>query len=673
MIRRPLSFIYFILAATAALASPPLVSVVAAQSTELQEGRTVSGTLAEGDTARYTVEVGDDYFVFGEVDQISVNVIVRILNPDEEQMGRFNGPGRGGERFAGRMEDAGIYTIQVIPFEDETGEYEITLFRVEPVETDPKKLTDQLMARYDGEDSPGAAVQVWRDGKTLYSKAYGMANLAYGIPFAADTRTNIGSTSKQFTAFAIMLQAERGALSLDDDIREHIPELPEFEETITVRHLITHTSGLREFLNLLIMTGRRLDHGDWIDRTELIDIVQRQPALQNAPGAEWNYNNTAFGLAALIVERTSGQDFHVFMQEIVFGPIGMTRTMVRPSPEHIVPDMSEGYTPGDDGYLQIGDLGGAVGAGGIYSTVEDLQTWVQNYANPRVGNAEIFDEMMTSYVLTDGEETGYGYGLSVDEQRGLRRVHHGGADVAHRSMLVYYPEINAGVTTQSNHAEFNRNVAFQLGAAFFADAMESEEEESDETDEGAFDPESYDPEDFDDFVGRYSLDPAPDFILTFTREDDTFYTQATGQQRLEIVPTSDSTFALTTVEASVVFHRNEDGKVDGLTLNQNGQNHATRLHGDEAIAWEPTVDDLADFEGSYFSPELETFYRVALGDEVLLVYHRRIDDAELTTGEEDTFSSGGLTYSFERDRNGEVIGFYLSNGRTRDVRFERMR
>ncbi len=670
MIRRSFSFLLSLAVATA-LASAASARDVAAQSTELRQGRTVHGTLAEGDTARYTVEIGDDYFVLGEVNQITVDVVVRVLRADGTQLGRSNGPGRGGERFSGRMPESGVYTFEVIPSEDEAGDYEITLHRVEPVETDPKKLTDQLMARYDGDDSPGAAVQVWRDGWTLYSKAYGMANLAYGIPFETDTRTNIGSSSKQFTAFAIMLQADRGLLSLDDDIRKHISELPEFDETITVRHLITHTSGLREFLNLLRMTGRRLDHGDWIDRSELIDIVKRQPALQNAPGSEWNYNNTAFGLAAVIVERTSGKDFPVFMQENVFGPLGMTRTMVRPSIRHIVPDMSEGYTPAADGFLQIGDLGGAVGAGGIYSTVGDLQTWVQNYANPRVGSAKIFDEMMTSYVLTDGEETGYGYGLFIDEQRGMRRVQHGGADVAHRSMVAYYPEINAGITTQSNHAQFNSNVAFQLAAAFFADAMEPEEDEAEKPEAGDFDPEAYDPEDFDEFVGRYALDAAPNFILTFTREGETLHTQATGQERVEIVPTSDSTFALTAVAASVVFLRNEAGEVDGLTLNQNGQNHATRLD-DVVVAWEPTVEDLADFEGRYFSVELETFYRVVLEDEALVVHHRRLDDATLTPGEEDRFSGGGLALSFERDRNGEVIGFYVANGRTRDVRFERV-
>ena len=138
--------------------------------------------------------------------------------------------------------------------DDGAGDFEVFLDRIEPIETDPAKLVSQLMFPYDRDDSPGAAVSVWRNGQNMFSGAYGIANLAYGLPVDLDTPTNIGSTSKQFTAFAIMLQEEYGKLSLDDDIRIHIPELPEFGETITVRHLITHTSGLREFLNLLLMS-----------------------------------------------------------------------------------------------------------------------------------------------------------------------------------------------------------------------------------------------------------------------------------------------------------------------------------------------------------------------------------------------------------------------------------
>lgn len=671
MRRRPFLLFLSSVVVSAALGSGPFTGEVAGQVTELRKGRTVRGTLARGDTARYTVELGAQYFLYGEVNQVSVDVIVRLLGPDGNQRGTFDGPARGKERFSRQTTEAGVYTIEVIPWEEETGAYEITLHRVEPLATDPKRLTDQLMSPYDGDDSPGAAVQVWRDGRTLYSKAYGMANLAYGIPFATNTRTNIGSTSKQFTAFAILLQADRGLLSLDDDIRKHIPELPEFADTITVRHLLTHTSGLREFVNLILMSGRQLMHGDWIDRSEVVEVVQRQPALQNTPGTEWNYNNTAFGLAALIVERTSNQDFHVFMRENVFGPLGMTRTMVRPTPEHIVPGMAEGYAPGKDGFRQTGDLGASVGAGGIYSTVEDLQRWVQNFSNPRVGSARIVEQMMTPYVLPDGKETGYGFGLFIDEQQGLRRVHHGGSDLAHRSQLAYFPGINAGITVQSNHAGFTGNVASQLARAFFRDAMGPEDATA-RAAGAAFDPADYDPEDFDEYVGRYALDAAPRVILSFTREGDTLYTQVSGQPKIVIVPTSDSTFALTAVEASIVFHRNPDGKVDRLTLHQNGENHATRLEGEEP-AWKPTLRDLVAFEGRYFSDELETFYTLALKDTTLVLQRRRFEDANLTAGAKDTFSGGGFTFSFERDRNGKVIGFYLANDRARDVRFERVR
>lgn len=652
-----------------------LIAGDAAGQENLRAGSVARGSLAEGDTISYTIDAGADYFVLGDVGELSIDVEVQVVDPE----GRYVATGRSGIDHAPAVfmlttKQAGQYRIDIIAGEDEAGEFEISLARLEAVETDPSKLVDQLMARYDRDDAPGAAVAVWRNGRTIFSNAYGVANLTYDIPFEVNTRTNIGSTSKQFTAFAIMLQAERGQLSLDDDIRVHLPELPEFEETITVRHLITHTSGLREFLNLLRMSGRRLDHGDYIGRDELIEIVKRQPALQNAPGTEWNYNNTAFGLAAVIVERTSGQAFHEFMADNVFGPLGMTRTMVRPTPEHIVKQRSVGYTPSGDGFVEISDLGGAVGAGSIYTTVEDLQTWAENYASPRIGTTKIVEEMMTSYVLTDGKETGYGYGLSVDTQGGLKRVSHGGADVAHRSMLAYYPEINAGITVQSNHSEFNSSVAFRFATAFFDDAIEPEPEEA-TAEVGDFDPTSYNPEDFDEMVGRYAIDNVPTFILTFTREDNTLYTQATGQSRFEIVPTSDSTFALNVVEASVTFHRNSDGDVSGTTLHQNGiRQHATRLKEEEVEVWKPTVKDLTAFAGRYFSEEIETFYTAVVEDGQLVMHQRRLDVGNLTSSDKDVFTSdGGMTFSFERDRNKQVIAFYLSNGRTRDVRFERIR
>jgi len=190
----------------AILAAACLMGGTATGQTALQVGEPVPGTFAPGaDPVLFSIEVGAETFLFGEVDQISVDVVVRILDAEGEEIASFDGPALGPERFIRRIREAGVYQIEVAPFEEATGDFEMELFRLEPLATEPEALTDQLMSPYAGDDTPGAAVQVWRDGETLYSNAYGMANLAYGIPFATDTSTNIGSTSKQFTAFAIML------------------------------------------------------------------------------------------------------------------------------------------------------------------------------------------------------------------------------------------------------------------------------------------------------------------------------------------------------------------------------------------------------------------------------------------------------------------------------------
>lgn len=640
-----------------------------AQDRSLRPGRAVAGTLVTGDSAGFALEARADQFIYGRVDQQTVDVVVDVVGPDGESVLNVDGPARGDEHFQFETAEAGTYRIVVTPFEDEEGDFEILLVRQERIATDPGRRVDQLVSAYTGDSTPGVTVQVWRDGRTLFSKAYGMANLTYGIPNTVETPTNIGSTSKQFTAFAVMLLAEADSLSLDDDVRDYIPELKDFGSTVTVRHLLTHTTGYREFLNLALMDGRQFGHGDWVDRSEIISIVQRQPALQNEPGAEFNYNNTAFGLAAELVARVSDQSFPDFVRENVFEPLGMTRSYVQESREGIVPGRSVGYTPGAGGrFLEIADLGGAMGAGGIYSTVGDLQKWAENLRNPVVGSREIVDQMESSFVLTDGNETGYGLGLFIDEQRGLKRIHHGGADIAHRSQLARYPSIKAGFTTQSNHAAFDGSIPFKIAEAFFGDEMEPEADEE-VAPAVAFDPEDFDPSTFDSYEGRFALDAAPSFILTFSREDDKYFTQATGQPQFEIFPTSDSTFKLTVVEASMTFHRDADGGVTRMTLHQNGNQPATRVDDGGGI-WKPSTDDLAEFAGRYFSEEIETMYTIELVDDALMMSHRRITAFKLNPGEKDTFMGGSFSeLGFERDRNGQILGFYASNGRSRDVRF----
>ena len=639
-----------------------------AQPITLSVGRPVRATLARGDTARYRFDADSNVIARVAVDQISANTLVRILSPRGRVLRTVNATPRGLERLHVEIGEQGIQQIEVIPVDSAVGDFSITLVAREVLSKDPRTFAAQLLAPYDRTDGPGAAVAVWRGGRTLFAKGYGMANLAYTVPFTATTPTNIGSTSKQFTAFAVMLLVEQGTLRLDDDVRKHIPELPDLGRTVTVRNLLTHTSGYRELYNGLSLAGRRFDEGDHVDRSEVISIVQHQPALQNAPGAEFNYNNTGFALTALIVERVSGMTFPEFMQREVFGPIGMTHTMVRSDRHGTVPGATEGYTRGANGeWRTLGDLPASMGAGAIYTTLGDLQRWVENYAHPRVGTAASIAQMMTPFTLTTGKSTGYGMGLFVDTQGPLKRIQHGGADVAHRSMLAYYPEIDAGVTVQSNDAGFDSQMAFRIAQAFFAELTPAPKPKV----AGAA--ASFDPARFDEFVGRYALDAAPQFVMSFTRSADSLFTQATGQSRLQLTATSDSTFAIRGVEASVTFLRDAQRKVVGLTLNQNGVQRATRLAGDAPKAWAPTAVELNAFAGRFFSEELEAYYTISVKDGVLIVENRRSSAVKMAPGAKDTFVVDATTLIFERDRNGQVIGFYAGNTRTRDVRFARVR
>ncbi len=537
---------------------------------------------------------------------------------------------------------------------------------------DYEAIADEKLAKFSREDQPGVIVSAFRDGETLFAKAYGMADLTYGLPMDVDTPSNIGSTSKQFTCFAIMLLAEDGKLSLDDEVRKHIPEVPDLGQKVTIRHILTHTSGYRDFLSFLALAGRRSDMGDYVDRREVLLVSQGQTEFQNDPGAEFNYNNSGYALAAIIVERVSGQSFHEFMTDRVFAPLDMERSMVRPSPEHVVPERSRGYAKNDDGvFVEKRDLGAAIGAGGIYASVLDLQKWVENMADPRVGTAEIFAEMMTPYVLSDGKPTTYGLGLMIDEQNGLKRIHHGGADIAHRSMLVYYPEINAGVTTQSNRADFNSNLAFALAAEFFAADMDMETEEA-MVSEASADSVLVSAEEFEEYAGRYEMDERKGFILTLSREEEEYFVQATGQARIPINARTATKFELEGVEASIEIQRNDAGEVDALILHQGAKHRATRLLGDAADTTSANLD-LPKLVGRYFSEEMKTFFELKVEKTKLVLVHWRRGDVPLQHAEGDKFTGPeGMQLDFERDDEGQITGFRLQGGRTRGVLVERM-
>jgi len=628
----------------------------------------MNGTLAGEATHGYTLTLSADDWVYGEVDQKSVDVVVKILRPDGEVVRTFDGPSRGPEPFTFDADTSGTFLVEVSAFEGGEGEYVITLLKAEPRATEPGARVDQLMTPYSGEDRPGGVVAVVQDGEVAFARAYGMANLTDGIPFRVGTASNIGSVTKQFTAMGILLLQADGKLSIDNDVRTYIPELPDFGVPITLRNFLTHTSGYREIYNFLPMAGFQGE--DAFPREMAIRIIQRQPDLQAPPNTEYNYNNTGFILLATTIERLSGMSFPEYMEERVFRPLGMTHTRVKAYQGEIIPGSAQGYVPAEEGGFRTArDLASSYGAGGIYTTVEDLAKWMMNYRNMSLGGHAAIEAMTTRGVLAEGDTIPYGLGIGVREFRGQRLFTHTGGDVAHRTYFGYYPQIQSGVILMSNNASFELSMANEVALAFFADEFEPEDASAPEENE-AEEVEGPSPEEVEALTGTWIIElPGTTLGIVFTLEEGDLYAQAAGQGKVLLVATSDSTFTIQGVEASITFHREEDGTVDRATLHQNGDAPVRRAEPEEL-----TAEDLARYVGRYFSEELETFYQITVEDGNLMASNFRMEPFPLRHREGDMFTGEQFFFgdvAFHRAGNGTVTGFTASNGRTRGVWFRR--
>jgi CubicO group peptidase (beta-lactamase class C family) len=458
--------------------------------------------------------------------------------------------------------------------------------------------------------------------------------------------------------------ASRGKLSLDDDVRKHIPELKDFGTKITLRHLLTHTTGYREFINTLIIEGRQVLEGDYIAPDEVIKVINRQPTLQNEPGAEFNYNNSAFSLATIVAERVTGRRFAEWMRDEVFLPLGMTKTWVRANPGQIIPGRALGYIPGEGGFREVRDLHGSAGAGGIYTTPGDVAKWLRNLKTGELGGPAVIKELTTSFVLNSGTPSNYGYGVFLDTNRGLRRWQHGGNDVAHSSTFVYYPDLDAGYVVFSNYQGVPGGIANVVAEAFFGQHMTASQRPTATASSSAS--VNVPTATLRRYAGKYEMTTLGGMMLTVELEGGQLRLQVPGQPALPLRPTSTTSFEVVGAPARVTFNTVADGTVEGITFHQSGEHPGRR------VVEKPA--DLASFTGRYFSEELETFYDLSVEGGQLVIRHRRFGPVPLTHANGDTFS-GTLPVSqvvFRRDGQGNVTGFEAGNGRARGIIFSKV-
>ena len=640
-------------------------AIHAQQAPQLQVGTPVRATLAATDTLRYELTLAKGRFVAGRVDQDGVDASVTVTGPTGTRVFRGARVGRGGpEAFAFASDTAGKYVIAIAPATaGKSGAVRVQLTRSEPVATTPAGKVDQAASQL-YKDTPGAVVGVVEGGKLTFVKGYGAADLTNSLPFTAETPTNIGSSAKQFTGFALALLASQGKLSLDDDVRKHIPELKDFGQKVTLRNLITHTTGYREFVNTLIIEGRQVLEGDYIASEEVIKVVNRAPTLQNVPGAEWNYNNSAFSLATIVVERVTGQPFPEFMREHVFIPLGMTKTWVRASPGQIIPHRTIGYIPGDLGFREVRDLFASAGAGGIYTTPGDAAKWMHNFKTGGLGGPAVIKEMTTSFVLNNGKPSNYGFGVFLDSTRGLRRWQHGGNDVAHSSSFVYYPDLDAGYVVFSNYQGVPGGIAGVVADAFFGSKMTASSRAT--AGAGGASGTNVSAQTLRRYAGKYEMTTLGNMQVSVELQSGQLRVQVPGQEALPLRAISQTSFEVVGAPAKITFNAEGDGPAQSITFSQGGEHPGKRVQEKPA--------DLNSYTGRFFSEEMETFYDLSIEDGKLVIRHRRFGPVALTPTSGDNFSATlpVSDVAFKRDAQGNITGFEAGNGRARGIVFTKV-
>ena len=334
---------------------------------------------------------------------------------------------------------------------------------------------DKLFVSWDKTESPGCALGIIRDGKLIYARGYGMANLEYNIPITPKSIFRIGSTSKQFVAMCMALLEEEGKLSLDDSLRKFLPQMPEYAAEITIRQLILHTSGIRDYLALAEIAGIRED--DYFTDAEVVDLLARQNELNFPPGEQHLYSNSGYFLLSQIVKKVTGKSLREYADEKIFQALGMTHTHFQDDHTEIVKNRASGYAPKKGGGFVISMTTlPMTGDGGVFTSVEDLFLWDQNFYDNKLGNSgqALIEKIQTPGVLNSGKKLNYAFGLDVGTYRGLPMVSHGGSFVGFRADMIRFPEQKFSVICLANLSRFNPSVMARRVADIYLEDLYTE-------------------------------------------------------------------------------------------------------------------------------------------------------------------------------------------------------
>lgn len=507
---------------------------------------------------------------------------------------------------------------------------------------------DALFQEWDRSDSPGCALGVIEDAQLVLERSYGMANLEHGVALSSRSVFRTGSLGKQFTAFAVLVAEQQGKLSVKDDVREYLPELPVTETPITIEHLIHHTSGLRDYLTLMSLAGLRDE--DFYTEQDILDRLSRQEHLNFPPGSEYLYSNTGYFLLSQILPRATGMSLAEFSERYLFAPLGMKNTHFHDDFRRIVEGRAQGYRPraSGEGFEIDQTTLNMVGDGGVFTTIEDLLDWDRNFYTGEVGGSELAARRLVTGRLSDGTEQTYAYGLGIGSHAGRRTVSHGGAFVGFRSAMIQFPDDRLSVYVLCNLSSISPMSLAEKVADVLLD-VEAETE-----------PEAAPSAGLEPLAGIY-FDDSTGGVVTVNLQDGVLH-WAERDADLRPVAGESSLFALG--EARFRFSSG------GLEVTSPGQRpfHYARV---EAV--EPDVKALVQYVGLYRCRELDVTYRLELDpDSTTLVLDTGAERFALTPLFWDGFRWELGSVVFSRNREGRLRSFELAAGRARDFIFERL-
>ncbi|WP_321345451.1 serine hydrolase domain-containing protein [uncultured Draconibacterium sp.] len=527
-----------------------------------------------------------------------------------------------------------------------------------------EKNIDSLLNDYD-EQEPGISIGIVSKNNMVYEKQFGLANLDYEIPITYETSFHVASVSKQFTAFAILLLEDEGKLSLDDDIRIYLPEMHNFQEPITIRHLLNHTSGLKDQFNLLRLSGWTLD--DVITNGQVLHILFNQETLNFQPDEKHMYSNSGYTLLAEIVARVSKMSFAEFTNKHIFKSLEMHQSQFVDTEGQIVKNKSISYYKTDSIYREDLFNNFSVGATNLNTTIADLSKWANNFNTKIVGNDSIFKKMHAQTPLNDGSFYGYAGGQFINTYKGFKRIEHSGQDASYQAYLARFPELGLTIIFTNTNGEIN-------GARLVYDIMDIclkpylGNKKTTSAPKQLFThkkPIQKETSYLKRFEGYY-WDEGDKYSRQIKVENDTlkFITQ---NGKTALVPVDEQEFEMD-IEEYVALTFNADQMI--MTLDDGYQ-----IVSDKYIPANYNSKTLEEFNGKYYSPELNAYYTFRTEENTLVANHTRLGDFKLNAIKNDYFlgnKGSFLKVEFLRNKPKDVIGFEVSSSRAKNVQFNKL-